>query len=320
MRTIGVWLRSRGARLTASVALGLGLLTLGLTAFGLLSLTLPAGAKDKDQYEDDEGDDRSSRGVVRGESFHWAGRLSAGRTLEIRGINGGIEAEPSSDRQARVDAQKSARRSDPDRVKVEATETRDGVLICARYPRPDGSLNDCDDRHGQETRNNDTVVKFHIEVPAGVRLVTRTVNGGIQIVGVKGDVEATTVNGAIQVATSGNASATTVNGSVTARIGSDLDDDLEFTTVNGRVLVEMPRNVNADVRGSTVHGSILSDFPLAVRGRNFNRRIEGRLGRGGHEMRLSTVNGSIQLRTLDGSRTRRTVIDSDDDDGEEDDD
>jgi hypothetical protein len=313
MGTMRELLRSRAARLAGSVALGLGLLTLGLSAIGLLALALPAGAgRNDDARDDDESGNR-----VHGEPFHWTGRLASGKTLEIHGINGGIEASLASGREVRVDAEKSARRSDPDRVKVEAVETEDGLLICARYPRPNGELNDCDDRHGQETRNNDTVVKFHVEVPAGVTLVARTVNGGIEIHEVKGDVEATTVNGGILVTTTRNATATTVNGSVRARIGSDLDDDVAFTTVNGRVLVEMPRTVNADVRGNTVHGSIYSDFPLHVRGRYLNRRVDGRIGRGGHEMRLSTVNGSIELRTIGGSRGNRTVRD-DDDEGDED--
>ncbi|TMQ68376.1 MAG: hypothetical protein E6K80_14265 [Candidatus Eisenbacteria bacterium] len=161
-------------------------------------------------------------------------------------------------------------------------------------------------------------MKFHVEVPRGVELVAHTVNGGIEIQDLKGDVEAATVNGGIHVATSGNASATTVNGSVDARIGSDLDDDVEFTTVNGRVLVEMPRGVNAHVRGSTVHGAIYTDFPLSVRGRYVNRRIDGTLGRGGHDMKVSTVNGSIELRTIGGSRGKRVVSEDGDDDGDED--
>jgi len=83
------------------------------------------------------------------------------------------------------------------------------------------------------------------------------------------------------------------------------------------VLVEMPSSINADVRGSTVHGSIFTDFPLSVKGRYFNRRVDGRIGRGGHDVTLSTVNGSIELRTL-GSKGKRTVIEPEDDDDDED--
>jgi hypothetical protein len=313
MRTLSELLRHKAARLAGSVALGLGLITLGLTALGLLGLALPAGASKDDDWDDDG----SNHPRVQGTAFHWTGKLAAGKTLEVHGINGGMEATLAKGNEVRVDATKSGRKSDPDRVDIQVVQTPEGILICARYPRPDGTLNDCDSRRDQETRNNDTVVKFKIQVPAGVHLVTKTINGAIAIEDVKGDVEANTVNGAILVTTSGNASASTVNGSVKARIGSTLDDDVEFTTVNGRVLVEMPSTINADVRGSTVHGSIFTDFPLSVKGRYFNRRVDGRIGRGGHDVTLSTVNGSIELRTL-GSKGKRTVIEPEDDDDDED--
>src|SRR5262249_12031669 len=159
-------------------------------------------------------------------------------------------------------------------------------------------------------RNNDVNVRFKVKVPAGVALAARNVNGAISMEGLKGDVEAATVNGSVRVTTSGTASATTVNGSVLARVGQDLSDDLEVTNVNGRVRVEMPQAVNADVRGSTVHGSIYTDFPLTLRGRGWgSNRVSGTLGKGGHALLLSTVNGSIEIRSLDGKSGKKIAID-----------
>src|SRR5262245_59413922 len=309
MRTMSRLLRSRAVKLAGSLALGLGLLTLGLTALAMLALALPADAG-KETWDNDWNQHDSKR--TEGQPFHWSGKIPAGKTLEVHGINGSIEAVLATGSEATVDARKSAHKSDPEGVKIEVVQSVDGVLICARYPRPDGTLNDCDGKH-EETRNNDVVVKFRVAVPAGVNLVARTVNGGLSITGLKGDVDASTVNGGVRVSTSGTASATTVNGSVTARIGSDLKDDVEFTTVNGGVRVEMPRSVNANVYGRTVSGSISSDFPLNVRGRYFGKRIEGRLGKGGYELTLSSVNGPIELRTLDGSRSKSKASDDDDD-------
>jgi hypothetical protein len=318
MKTLSELLRTKTARLAGSVALGLSLLTLGLIAIGMLALALPAGAGKSDKEPWDNDWSSSSQSRVQGEPFLWTGRLAVGKTLEVRGINGGIVATLARGNEARVEATKSGRKSDPDRVKIEVTQTTQGILICALYPRPNGELNECGSTTEWETRNNDTEVRFKIQVPAGVQLVTHTVNGSIRVDDVKGDVEAATVNGGIRVTTSANATASTVNGSVQVRMGSPLDDDVEFSTVNGRVLVEMPGTINADVRGSTVHGSIYSDFPLSVRGRYMNRRIDGRIGKGGHDLSLSTVNGSIELRSLNGSRGKRVVIDDDDDDDEDD--
>ena len=44
-------------------------------------------------------------------------------------------------------------------------------------------------------RDNDVNVEFRVKVPAGVRFVGRTVNGGIEASGITADAEAHTVNG-----------------------------------------------------------------------------------------------------------------------------
>jgi hypothetical protein len=305
-------LRSRPAKVAGSIALGLGLLTLGALALLVLGLALPTTRALADRHHHDDWDGPEQTGAP----FHWSAPMGSAKTLEIRGINGSIDAELASGKDAVVDASKTAHRSDPDQVKIEVSQEKDRVIICARYPGRDGKLQDCtSSEHGQNLDDNDVNVRFKIKVPAGVALVARNVNGAISIDGLKSEVEANTVNGSVRVATSGTASATTVNGSVLAMIGKDLSDDLEFTTVNGRVRVVMPKAVNADVKGSTVHGSIYTDFPLTVRGHGWGtNRVSGTIGKGGHELVLSTVNGSIELRSTDGKSGTKIVIDDDDDD------
>ena len=53
-----------------------------------------------------------------------------------------------------------------------------------------------------------------VKVPAGVRFLGRTVNGGIQASGLKADAEAHTVNGGVQLESTGTARAQTVNGGI----------------------------------------------------------------------------------------------------------
>jgi hypothetical protein len=81
---------------------------------------------------------------ARGEDFRWTGSLGAGKVLEIKGVNGGIDARPASGNQAEVTAHKSARRSNPEDVEIKVVEHADGVTICAVYPTPSGSrTNEC---------------------------------------------------------------------------------------------------------------------------------------------------------------------------------
>jgi DUF4097 and DUF4098 domain-containing protein YvlB len=147
------------------------------------------------------------------------------------------------------------------------------------------------------TEDNDVNVTFVVKVPRGVHYAAHTVNGEIRAAGLRSNVEVETVNGSIRVSTSGRALASTVNGSIDASMGNaDWGEDVAFSTVNGGITLDLPAEVNAELRASTVNGDIVSDFPVTVRGRFGPRRVSGTLGRGGHELELETVNGSITLR------------------------
>jgi DUF4097 and DUF4098 domain-containing protein YvlB len=111
-------------------------------------------------------------------------------------------------------------------------------------------------------------------------------------------VDASTVNGGVFVRSSrGPVNANTVNGGVRAVMGKfDLDTDLRFTTVNGTVIAEFADDINADVELSTVNGRFLTDFPVTISGRIDPRRLRAQIGKGGPRVRLTTVNGNVELR------------------------
>jgi hypothetical protein len=259
----------------------------------LIAGTTLAAAKAGDKDAWDRSETRS------GDDFEWHGRLAAGKTIEVKGVNGGIVAEPTSGSQVEVTARKSARKSDPDRVKIEVIEHEDGVTICALYPSPPGDRpNECapGGEGRMNTRNNDVKVEYRVKVPAGVRFVGRTVNGGIEARGLRADAEAYTVNGSIELTTRGVAHASTVNGSLDVEMGS-WDEPLEFETVNGGITLGIPANSGAELRVTTVNGDIQSDFELRLRGKYSRHRLNATIGDGGPQLRISTVNGDIRLRS-----------------------
>jgi len=234
------------------------------------------------------------------DDFQWKRAMAAGKTLEIIGVNGPIEASGTGGREAEVTAVKRGRKSDPESVRIEVVEYAGGVTICAVYPnaRRDEE-NEC--REGgkgrNNTRNNDVQVTFTIKVPDGVNFIARTVNGEVVARRLSGEVEAHSVNGDITVETTSYASATTVNGSIDAHVGStDWTDDAEFETVNGSITIDLPASASMEVDASTVNGSMNTDFPLTIRGKWGPRRMSGTVGKGGRTLSLSTVNGSMSLR------------------------
>jgi putative adhesin len=233
--------------------------------------------------------------------FSWRGPIGSGQTLEVRGVNGEVNATVSGSGDAEVYARKSANRSDPELVRVAVVPHAGGVLVCAVYPAPAGrEPNTCDPgpNHRSNTNNNDTVVRFDIKVPAGVKFVGKTVNGDITADSLNGDAEGHTVNGSVKVSTTGTAIAKTVNGSLDVSMGrADFPDGVKFSTVNGGIVLRVPSFLNANLKASVENGSIESDFPITVTGTVGRRKLEGTIGSGGQELQVSTVNGSIRLRT-----------------------
>jgi hypothetical protein len=235
------------------------------------------------------------------EEFHWSGRLPAEKTLEIKGINGRIVAEPAPGSDIVIDATKTGRRQKPSDVKIEVVEHAQGLTVCAVYPTPFGSSpNECapGPKGGRmSVRNNDVSVAFRVKVPAGVRLVARTVNGGVDASGLTADVSAYTVNGSVALRTKGHAQAETVNGSIRAGLGQAQwsGQPLHFETVNGSITVELPATTSTAIDAQTVNGRIHSDFTLAQTTKVSRNKLAGVIGNGGRSLELETVNGSITL-------------------------
>ena len=255
------------------------------------------------------------------DDFRWSGQIARGKSIEIKGINGDIDAGLAQGNQVEVVAHKHARHSDSTEVRIDTVEHDGNVTLCAVYPTPlrtsssrrgrsadDGRSNVC--RPGDEGRmnvgGNDVVVDFTVRVPADVRLVARTVNGGIGAALLRSDVEAHTVNGRVTLSTSGVASAESVNGSIEASLGAKKwNEPLDFTTVNGAITIELPVGAATDLSAETLNGSISSDFPIMVQTlRRGGKRITGTIGSGGKELHVATTNGGIRLRSGGGREGR----------------
>ena len=203
--------------------------------------------------------------------------------IEIKGINGDINAEPTVGGEIEVTATKRARRSDPATVNIKVVPHANGVTVCAVYPSDySDQPNTCEPGTGggrMNVHNNDVQVAFKVRVPAGIGFVGRTVNGEISALSLGGNIDSHTVNGSINISTSGYAQAKTVNGEINARLGnSDWPDSLQFKTVNGGITLDLPSAINTRVEADTFNGDVASDFPLSVLGRMSRRHISGTIG------------------------------------------
>lgn len=229
-------------------------------------------------------------------TFEWSGRLGEGQALEVKGVNGGVRAQSTSGTEASVTARIEGNGDDPSEVRVEVVEHDGGVTLCAVYPDED---NRCapGDAGNLSSEDSDGEVEFRVRVPRGVHFLGKTVNGAVEARGLRGDVTARTVNGAVEVSTTGSAAAHTVNGSIEVEVGElSGSGPYRFETVNGTITLTMPEGTGVDVEARTLNGSISTDFPLTVQGRFGPRSMDGTIGGGGPELRLRTTNGSIEIR------------------------
>ena len=244
----------------------------------------------------------AQEGRLERDAFTWEGRIPEARWIMVRNLNGPITVVPSTGDRVEITATRRTASGDPNYVRFEVqrfgADDQD-VLVCALW----GEHSTCTEsgyrtRNNQGSRSNKVTVEFRVRVPAGVKIAAFGVNGEVRVDGVAGEVDAGSVNGNVYVATTrGPVNAGTVNGSVRASMGRfDLRSDLRFSSVNGTVVAEFADDIDADVELSTVNGRFLTDFPVTISGRIDPRRLRASIGKGGPSVRLTTVNGNVELR------------------------
>lgn len=237
-----------------------------------------------------------------GDEWRWSGKLSPEQLLQIKNVNGSIEADGVGGDMVEVVAVKSG--EDKEQVRIELVSGAEGITICAVYPGPGNS---CEAGNSNHSRVKDVhaKVEFTVKVPRTIRFDARTVNGRVRAEQLGRYVYASSVNGSVTVSTDAWARVSSVNGSVKARMGrADWDGALGISTVNGSIDLEVPANMSTDVKFSSVNGSLESDLPLTITrnsGRWGPKNMEGRIGNGGRELNVNTVNGSLHIRSGHGS-------------------
>jgi hypothetical protein len=150
-------------------------------------------------------------------------------------------------------------------------------------------------------RRTDARADLVAELPAGLVVDARTVNGSVDVDGLSAGVVARSTNGAVTAShVSGPIALSTVNGSI--RLSADslaADDSVHLVATNGTVQAQLPPNVQGNFDLSNVNGGVRSDLPLeSISNRGVNRHhLRGQIGTSARVVKLHTVNGSVSLVT-----------------------
>jgi len=227
-------------------------------------------------------------------------QVPAVKWLRVRNVSGEVRVRASTSDRVEIVATKSWRRGDPTLVRIESRKSPDGSLLVCAFWTENATCSENGYRSNSEGRNrdNDVAVDFEVRLPKGVNIGAWSVNGEVSVDGATGEVEAGSVNGTVDAtSTGGPVQASSVNGSVHARMGRLTgNDDLDFSTVNGSVIAEFGEDIDANIELSTVNGRFQTDWPVTITGRVDPRHLRATLGKGGRRVRLSTVNGNVELR------------------------
>lgn len=143
-------------------------------------------------------------------------------------------------------------------------------------------------------------VSYEVWAPRHTDLAVTARNGGISVDGIDAHVDLETVNGGLHLAdVAGDVRGTTRNGGVTAELSGDrwTGAGLDLRTSNGGVHLLVPANYSARLETGTVNGHLDIGFPITVQG-SFGRQISTQLGAGGATVRATTTNGGVSIRRM----------------------
>jgi hypothetical protein len=218
--------------------------------------------------------------------------LQPGGRVEVANVNGRIDVEPSSSNVVEVVAHKMAKGATPEaarealnRIEIREDASPSSIRIETRHQRGGGFFN----RGGGE-------VNYTLRVPATAAVRFATVNGRVQLTGLKGPIEAETTNGGIvgrDIA--GEIRASSTNGGVDIELQLVPEGGAKLDTVNGGIKLRLPEDAKTTISAEVTNGGIsTSGLPL-VTTESSRRRVEGQLNGGGPRIRVTGVNGGIRI-------------------------
>jgi DUF4097 and DUF4098 domain-containing protein YvlB len=252
------------------------------------------------------------------EEFHHTYAIASDGRIELDNINGPVHISSWDRNEVKLDAVKYADTKERlEEAKIEIDSGKDYLSIRTRYPDHDHNWN-------WGSHNNPASVEYTLTVPRSAKLdEVKLINGALDITGVSGEVRASCINGRLEAHDiAGQTKLSTINGRLDARFAQLSGQDIDLNSVNGSVELTIPSDSNAEVEASTVSGGIDNDFGLHVNHHRFvGHDLRGEIGSGGSHIRLSDVNGRIEIRhAQDGHAVSpvkdRNHPDKDDDDSE----
>ncbi len=252
------------------------------------------------------------------EEFHQTYPLTPDGRVELDNINGDVHISSWDRNEVKVDAVKYAGTKERlEDAKIEIDSEKDSLSIRTKYREHDLNFN-------WGSHYNPAGVEYTLTVPRTVRLdEIKLINGELDLAGVSGEVRASCINGRLDARDlAGRTHLSTVNGRLEARFEQLAANWVELNSVNGSLELTIPSDSQAEIEASTVSGGISNDLGLHVNHHQMvGHDLRGQMGNGGTHIKLSDVNGRVEIHHAQDGRALSPVKDlshrdKDDDDDE----
>ena len=216
--------------------------------------------------------------------------LQPGGRVEIINVNGKIEVEPSAGNSVEVVAKTTAKGATPEAAKenlsrVEIVDSSAGSTIHVETKVHRGGW-----------MNSSANVTYTVKVPANAELKFATVNGGVELRGISGTIEAETTNGGVVARdVSGSINASTTNGGVDIDIVKLGERGVRLECTNGGLKLRLPTDAKATISASITNGGIDTSGLQLETQESSRRRLQARLNGGGPPVHIEGTNGGIRI-------------------------
>lgn len=225
-------------------------------------------------------------------------------------FDGSIEIRPWDKPEVEIVIEKrGADKSAVADLQVEAAQSGDKISVEVKQPRGRTGLH----------LGGSPSAKLIVSLPASSDVAARSGDGSIDVERLAGRVELRSGDGSIRARDlAGDVTVQTGDGSIAldgkftavrarsgdgsvrihAAPGTNAEADWDISTGDGSVTLEIPDGFNGELDAHTGDGSVhVEDVTLSnVTGEIRRHSVRGRLGSGGHEVRVRTGDGSITLR------------------------
>jgi len=219
--------------------------------------------------------------------------MPQGGRLEVINVNGIIEVYPASGSQVEVVARREVRTRTEEEAKARLAKAEMIEDVGPDHVRIEAKPNDQGVSFGP---HGSVSIQYRVSVPAGLTTSFRTENGVIRLENIEGRITVASTNGPIiGRGLSGSVDASTVNGGIEIGLTA-VDGDSKIVTVNGPATVILPPEIDAELEATAVNGGVTTQdgLPLTASDRT-SKRVTGRLNKGGPRITVQTTNGGVRV-------------------------